>query len=225
MAGKRHEIDILNYEDQNYYELLDIDYQASPEEIKRAYQFTVKVFGSQSMATYSLFTNQQRERVLSRVDEAYKTLIDSQKRKKYDEDLLKAGKWKKRPLSPSMDFLKGAEGAQKEVHGRQDVHILSDEKRNLISSTIISIESETGYNGPALRKIRELKGITLDEISSKTKINKNYLAFIEEERYELLPPEVYLKGFLSQVAKMLGLDPQKVTGDYMEMMRSRRVKK
>lgn len=210
---------ILNFADQNYYDLLEVDYRASAAEIKRSYQFALKSFSAQSMASYSLFSQQEREKILNRVDEAYKILIDIQKRRKYDEELILEKKLPK-------DLIEKHKAAAKETEReiRADVDILepaplSEEKQNLLDSLIISIESETGYNGASLKKIREIKGISLDEVALRTKVSKNYLKYIEEDQYDFLPPEVYVKGFVTQISKILDLKPQKVVASFVECMR------
>jgi curved DNA-binding protein CbpA len=212
---------ILDFEEQDYYDLLEVDYQAPPADIKRSYQFALKSFGASSMASYSLFSQQERERILNRVDEAYKTLIDIQKRKKYDEELIRERKWPK-------EFLGKGKTAAKEIRReiKAPVEIpehqpLSEEKKKLLASLILSVESEMGYDGAALKKIREIKGISLDEVALRTKISKNHLKYIEEDQYGFLPPEVYVKGFITQVAKILDLKPDKVVTSFVECMRSK----
>ena len=50
----------------------------------------------------------------------------------------------------------------------------------------------------------------------ETKVGKHNLKAIEEEDVQALPAPVYLKGFLRVYAKALGLDPQRVTEEYIE---------
>lgn len=61
--------------------------------------------------------------------------------------------------------------------------------------------------GEFLKREREYRHITLDEISNATKIRKYYLDAIERDEYNLLPGESYLKGFVRSYAKYIGIDP------------------
>lgn len=60
--------------------------------------------------------------------------------------------------------------------------------------------------GGYLRKKREEKGLSLKEISQKINISEKNLIFLEEENFDRLPPEIYLKGFLKKYAEFLNLD-------------------
>jgi transcriptional regulator with XRE-family HTH domain len=64
--------------------------------------------------------------------------------------------------------------------------------------------------GKYLKKERELSGLSIEEAAESTKIREHFLKAIEEDRYERLPPGLYLKGFLMAYAKYLGLDPNDV---------------
>ena len=61
-------------------------------------------------------------------------------------------------------------------------------------------------------------GVELQTVSKETKINIKILEWIEEETFEKLPALVYLKGFLKSYAQSLGLDPQKVTEEYIRFV-------
>lgn len=54
--------------------------------------------------------------------------------------------------------------------------------------------------GDTLRSLRLQKGLSLDDVAFRTKIRKDYLQALEEGRYDLLPAETYLKGFLVSYA-------------------------
>lgn len=71
------------------------------------------------------------------------------------------------------------------------------------------------YTGSSLKQIRERKGIQLFEVSLNTKIRMELLESIEDENFDSLPEEVYLKGHLINYASYLLLDPNKVIQDYM----------
>lgn len=68
--------------------------------------------------------------------------------------------------------------------------------------------------GEKLKKIREEAGVSLSEIAINTKIKREYLEKIEEGKYNELPFDVYVKGFLRSYAKYLGLDSEKVVGQF-----------
>ena len=71
------------------------------------------------------------------------------------------------------------------------------------------------FDGKALRRVREARGISVAEIVSETNIRTWYIECIETERFDALPALIYLKGFLKQIAVYLGLDPQRVLADYI----------
>lgn len=62
--------------------------------------------------------------------------------------------------------------------------------------------------GDILKKTRETKGITLQEVSEATKIRLKYLEAIEHEEFQLLPGEIYARGFVTTYLKYLGIKDQ-----------------
>lgn len=64
--------------------------------------------------------------------------------------------------------------------------------------------------GPWLRRQREGREIDLREIADASKISQRYLQAFEENRFDLLPADVFAKGFLRQYSKYVGLDPEEV---------------
>lgn len=74
--------------------------------------------------------------------------------------------------------------------------------------------------GKYLKAERELRNLSLEEVVKFTKIRKDFLSAIEEDRYEFLPPAVYVKGFLNAYAKYLGLDPKGVILQYQNYLKS-----
>ncbi len=68
-------------------------------------------------------------------------------------------------------------------------------------------DTESVPFGSWLRQQRELREITLREISDATKISMRYLEALEEERFDLLPATLFARGFLRQYARYVGLDP------------------
>jgi cytoskeletal protein RodZ len=62
--------------------------------------------------------------------------------------------------------------------------------------------------GNSLREARLRQGLEIPRIESDTKIRGKYLRALEEEQFELLPGDTYVKGFLRTYADYLGLDGQ-----------------
>jgi len=70
-------------------------------------------------------------------------------------------------------------------------------------------------SGSALRACRLAQGVSLEQIAEATKVGLRYLRYIEEERHAFLPPPVYLKSFLQEYARAIGLDPKTTAEGYM----------
>jgi cytoskeletal protein RodZ len=68
--------------------------------------------------------------------------------------------------------------------------------------------------GSSLRDARARTGLDLQQLEVETKIRAKYLRALEEERFELLPGETYVKGFLRIYAERLGLDGQLYVDEY-----------
>jgi len=62
--------------------------------------------------------------------------------------------------------------------------------------------------GQLFREVRQNRALTLAEVERDTRINRDYLEALEQERYELLPAPVYTRGFVRAYARHLGLDEE-----------------
>jgi cytoskeleton protein RodZ len=72
-----------------------------------------------------------------------------------------------------------------------------------------------GSFGDRLKKEREQRGITLDDISLNTKIGTRLLRALEEEKFDQLPGGIFNKGFVRAYARHVGLDEEQTVADYM----------
>lgn len=64
--------------------------------------------------------------------------------------------------------------------------------------------------GAWLKKERELRNLSLEDVARLTKVKKHFLLALEGDRYETLPSPIYVRGFLSAYAKSIGMDPHEV---------------
>jgi cytoskeleton protein RodZ len=71
-----------------------------------------------------------------------------------------------------------------------------------------------GAFGDRLRREREMRGITLEEITESTKISRRHLEALEGEHFDQLPGGVFNKGFVRAYARFLGIDEDQAVADY-----------
>ena len=68
--------------------------------------------------------------------------------------------------------------------------------------------------GEYLKSLREEKGMTLAQMSERTKVAVTNLELLERDRYDLLPPRVFVRGFVQSYTQALDLDPDKVLREF-----------
>ena len=78
---------IPGFADLNYYELLNITPGVDFKEIQAGYYRVRSAFSKNALASYSLYTPEEREKILRLVEEAYHTLIDEKAREQYERQL------------------------------------------------------------------------------------------------------------------------------------------
>ena len=72
--------------------------------------------------------------------------------------------------------------------------------------------------GETLRNAREEKGISIKQVAEATSIRIMYLEAIEKEQFDLIPGEVYLKGFIRNYANFVGLNGPELVEKYKEQV-------
>lgn len=77
------------------------------------------------------------------------------------------------------------------------------------------IREQTDWSGAFIRRVREARGVSIEEMTLATKITKAYIVAIEEENYAKLPAAVFIRGFVSQMSRLLKLPYQQVSASYM----------
>jgi curved DNA-binding protein CbpA len=77
------------------------------------------------------------------------------------------------------------------------------------------IDAATEFTGAFLRQIREYKNVPMERLVEMTRISKTHLEAIEGENIARLPADAYTRGFVSQYAKVLKLNPDLVATSYL----------
>lgn len=69
------------------------------------------------------------------------------------------------------------------------------------------IHNNTESFGQKLKNIREKAGLNIDQLSIITKIQKEILEALENEKFDKTPGPVFNKGFIRSICKILKIDP------------------
>ena len=205
--------------EQNYYKLLGVSPKASFEEVRSAYDQAVGIYSTDSIATYSLLTQKERERILSRLVDAYKTLTNSQLRREYNHSLIEKGELSPQEIGfPSLEDSNGLKGKLREVSVESLIRIeeSSDKENQPPDPNLDLFEEQTSVTGKSIKMLRTAREISLEEIYRRTNIPKKTLEDIEEENFEELPALVYLKGFLKAYAKILDVNQTQMAEGYVK---------
>lgn len=192
-AGKIRRSTSPNVPPNSHHDLLEVDRGATDEEIRRASKRVREVFAPGSLACYGLFEETGLERLRARLEEAHDVLLDPSRRRPYELSVFPA----------VVD---------------DGPAVAEDEDSGPMPPAPV-ITPETDFTGGLLRAVRESRGVKLREISRRTKIGTPFLQAIEEDDFGALPAQVYVRGFVAELAKFLDLDPDHVSRTYIRRYR------
>ncbi|MDB2426042.1 helix-turn-helix domain-containing protein [bacterium] len=233
---------------QNLYEILDVPSNAPQDEIHRAYLRSKSTYSNDNPAMYTMFTKEEATEILKMVEEAYLVLSNFEARKKYDlqvqqDSQVVSADNSMETLSDFTDLsLSKLENSAQQKQNEEQVSaqtavsnmVAQQAKMSTLPEGYVrtkfgmyeqdpifeeEIERTQFFDGEFLKKIRMYKKIDVNQISEVTKISANYFIAIESDNYECLPAPVFVRGFLVQYSKALGLDPDKVAKSYLQKMK------
>jgi curved DNA-binding protein CbpA len=188
----------------NHYAVLGVEPGATVEQIEKAFRYLIDLYGDDALATYSLLDSGEAKQMRAQLREAFDMLRDPVRRLEYD---LRHGLIGSRAPSSGSDLLgmPPSGGAVANENGDKA-------PRAARPDPVVLPEPVTGR---VLRAFREERGIRLREIADTTKITLRYLEYIEADRHSALPAAVYLRGFLQEYARAIGLDPRRTSESYL----------
>ncbi|MDI9570046.1 MAG: helix-turn-helix domain-containing protein [Pseudomonadota bacterium] len=325
-----------------FYDILEIDADASPYEIRRAYQELHELYAHDSLASYSFFREEERKELLGELEKAYLTLIDPELRREYDQSLIARGllqeelSYRERARAPAplyafareasarvdrrprrgasaaagqgagpgniaadgataskipsdgaavsvvvapapatpetaspevatpeaASMLAASEAPSNEAapkaagHAAASPEVAAPEAASILVAPEIpsygatapasaaaagaaapvaptaealpppaplgDLDIKGSLSGPDLRDLRMRAGITLEDIAARSKIKVSTLEAMERDRYDLLPPLPYLRGFLKIYAQIIHCDPEGVSKGYLNQLQAAR---
>lgn len=186
---------------KTYYDTLEVPFSSSSTDIHTAYLKAKNTYSSSNSKLLEICSKRELKELRKLIDQAFFVLGDPERRKKYDERISKK----------SIDTYKNNENRL----SNKNIAIHSHYKKSAIFEK--QIEECEVFDGPFLKNVRNYRNITLEELSLVTRIGKPYLIAIENNDYQSLPAPVFVRGFISQYARCLSLDPKKVVDSYMSL--------
>ncbi|HEY4184013.1 MAG TPA: helix-turn-helix domain-containing protein [Polyangia bacterium] len=186
-------------EDQTFYEILETQPGVSDEEVRRAYRSMKEIYASGSPAIFGLYDDAELAALHARANAAHDTLFAPERRRLYDLSL---------PEGELVRAVRWAAQAPREPHHPSPA-------RGGDSAGVPVIDASTEITGALLKKIRETKGLELSEVAQRTKIGERHLRAIEGERFDELPAPVYVRGFITQIARFLRIDPTRAAEGFL----------
>lgn len=215
----------MEAERKNYYEVLEVDSAANPQQIENAYIRARNSYSGDSVALYSLMTKEECNDILNQIEEAYSVLGFPEKRREYDRlrGFNQQAVGSSKAYEHTFDDKTQKDQIQYEHYGINNeakVSKITAQKKFALEYTENAemdrkIRECTDFTGTFLKEVRDYKNVPLDRMADMTRVSKTHITAIENDDIAKLPAEVYVRGFVYQIAKVLKLNPDQVASSYL----------
>jgi len=197
-------------DEQTYYEILETEPGVSDEEIRRAYRTVKDNYASGSSVIAGLYDDHELAALHARINAAHDTLFAPDRRRLYDLAL---------PEADLARAVRAAAAVTRPAVGTGGSAGAAAEDRPDASEAVIDPAAEV--TGAFLKKVREIRGLELNDIAQRTKISERYLRALEDEQFADMPAAVYVRGYVTEYARALRLNPQRAAESYLVRYRAK----
>ncbi len=180
------------------WEILDLAPGAPVAEVHRAYQARKAIYAEDALATYNLLGDAEREALLARMEEAYRRIVRAASAV---DGSLGAPPDRTRAASPP-PVSDTDEGVRREPPGLGGRSAPAAAQR---WTPVRDAPPPEAQPGAYLRAYRLARGRSVEALSTETRIRRAHIEALEAERWDALPPPVYVRGFVLQLGRALGL--------------------
>ena len=194
----------------NFYEVLELNTNSAQHEITTAYERARSTYSGENPAIYTIFSEGEARELLTLIEEAYSILGNKTLRNIYDQRLL--GHARSNPEDLTYDSILSASRLifNEPKSENKKVSFTKDEAFEK------EIAEQKNWTGEFLKKVREYKNYTIERLSDIIKVNSFYIKAIEVQDPNNLPASVFVRGYVVQISKELGLDSKLVADTYMK---------
>jgi hypothetical protein len=210
--------------------VLDLKPGARPAQVQRAYQRRRALYEREVLATYTLLSEAERGEMLERIDRAYRRIMGqsptSGPRPSFShETMLKVRRppVAHRAESATLDQPAPTREATVSSPTAETSTLPAPSSRPTppapVATSVAPEPDPTREPGAFLRYHRQQLGISIQAVADETKIRSLQIEKIEGESYSGLPATVYVRGFVIQYARFLGIpDPEAVAASFLNGM-------
>jgi curved DNA-binding protein CbpA len=218
----------MDMDRKNYYEVLEVQPNATPAQIETAYIRARNAYTGDSVALYSLMTKDECDEILKQIEEAYSVIGFPEKRREYDRlrgfnqqgqsqptysEPVRSNPAEKNPDQVQYDDFGSnlIEAKVSKITAQKKFGLEFDETQEMEQKIINCSE----FTGQFMKEIREYKKVSIERMADMTRISKTHITALENDDTKKLPADVYTRGYIYQYAKVLKLNPELVAASYM----------
>lgn len=200
----------------DFYELLNLPFDASPKEVERAYLRAVATYHQEALASYGVLSAAERRLILERIEAAFLTLSDPSRRKAYDEMIFPS-----RPEFRQKAYFRKSTGKLEIEDALENGSFWAKAKsffrkwtkngqktEEMSSSPDLELDAQSPTYGERLKMVRENRGLSREDIAATCGLSPAVLQALEEKNYAALPRGKDPSSLLQLYARTLGLSSE-----------------
>lgn len=209
--------------EESPYATLEVARSASPDQIEQAYHRLKGLLADGQLAAYGMLEASEVDRQREQLELAFELLRHADKRQAYDQRHFGVVATDGRSAGSTGGYASAEQGSSSSLPNIAHAPPPSSFARAAVQRGRLSfacpmaesLAADVVYDGPLLRRLRESAGASLEDFCEATKISRRYLKAIEADDFGLLPAPVYVRGFVSEYARLLGLQAKTVADSYV----------
>ena len=227
----------------SHYDILGLRSDATPSDIRRAAEAIRRTFQRDEMAVYSLMESEdERQAFLTEIETAARVLLARASREQYDAMMLIEPRY----IFTDADMIAPvAVPAAGSGQGEARTMVLPLERPVTVpvspevrpsaatavpgpSAAVVTPDPAAGVDamspvdGRVLARLRAQSGLSAEHVIAQLKLSMTQLLALEAMDHHRLPADVYVKGFVKGYARLLRLDPEQTSQEYMAAFKAAR---